>query len=123
MTEEKNVPPIPSVGADEGQPSKTYTPLVAEHQTDYALIYRQTLPRDDWDDVFGGGTLPSHRRAEKKRTPKIGTCLYLSYYAKYKSCKLGVNSVITTQRKKPAIVIPADQQWTDLGQMSKNCLL
>ena len=36
------------------------------------MNHREQEPRDDCDDVFGGGILSSHRRAERKQPPKIG---------------------------------------------------
>ena len=80
----------PSVGADGGQSSKTYTPISAE--TANRFTHRSvvgTPPRDgcdDCDDVFGGGILSSHRRAERKLAPKIGTSLSLSRDIKHKPC-------------------------------------
>ena len=62
-----------SVGADGGQPSKTYTPISAETadrlHSDLSLKPRRATMRDgcdDCDDVFGGGVLPSHRRGGKE---------------------------------------------------------
>ena len=68
----------PSVGADEGQLSKTYTPISVET----ADRLRSELPLkpcratmrdgcDDCDGVFGGGVLPSHRRAERKQLLRL----------------------------------------------------
>ena len=63
----------PSVGADGGQSSKTYTPISEEtadrFRSDLSLKPRRATMRDGCDDcdgVFGGGVLPSHRRGEKK---------------------------------------------------------
>ena len=63
----------PSVGADGGQSSKTYTPISEEtadrFRSDLSLKPRRATMRDGCDDcdgVFGGGFLPSHRRGEKK---------------------------------------------------------
>ena len=63
----------PSVGADGGQPSKTYTPISAETadrlHSELSLKPRRATMRDgcdDCDDDFGGGVLPSHRRGGKE---------------------------------------------------------
>ena len=68
----------PSVGADEGQSSKTYTPISAEtanrFRSDLSLKPRRATMRDGCDDcdgVFGGGVLPSHRRAERKQLLRL----------------------------------------------------
>ena len=68
----------PSVGADEGQPSKTYTPISSETAdrlcSDLSLNPRRATMRDgcdDCDDVFGGGILSSHRRAERKQLLRL----------------------------------------------------
>ena len=68
----ETTPLVPSVGADEGQSSKTYTPISAEtadrFRSDLSLNPRRATMRDgcdDCDDVFGGGVLPSHRRGGK----------------------------------------------------------
>lgn len=64
---------IPSVGADEGQSSKTYTPISVEtadrFRSELSLKPCRATMRDGCDDcdgVFGGGFLPSHRRGGKK---------------------------------------------------------
>ena len=63
----------PSVGADEGQSSKTYTPISEEtanrFRSDLSLKPCDATMRDGCDGcdgVFGGGVLPSHRRGGKK---------------------------------------------------------
>ena len=63
----------PSVGADGGQLSKTYTSISAETadrlHSDLSLKPRRTtMPdgSDDCDDAFGGGVLSSHRRGGKE---------------------------------------------------------
>ena len=65
----------PSVGADEGQSSKTYTPISAEtanrFRSDLSLKPRRATMRDGCDGVFGGGGLPSHRRAERKQRLRL----------------------------------------------------
>ena len=83
----------PSVGEDGGQPSKTYTQISAETAdrlcSDLSLKLRRATMRngcDDCDDVFGGGILSSHRCAERKLAPQIGTSLSLSCDIKHKSC-------------------------------------
>ena len=63
----------PSVGADGGQSSKTYTPILVKTVDRFRSVL-SLKPRcvtmrdgcDDCDGVFGGGFLPSHRRGEKK---------------------------------------------------------
>ena len=74
MTKAKETTALtPSVGADGGQPSKTYTPISAETadrlHSELSLKPRRATMRDGCDDcggVFGGGVLPSHRRGGEK---------------------------------------------------------
>ena len=112
----------PSVGADGGQPSKTYTPISAETanrlRSELSLKSCRATMRDGCDGVFGVVFLSSHRRGGKKGGSgrPSGTWekprLKPSYDIKHKSCKKGVNSVIKTKGKNPAIVIPGGRQWT-----------
>ena len=112
----------PSVGADGGQPSKTYTPISEDtadrFRSDLSLKPRRATMRDGCDGVFGGGsfTVAPSRRGKGGSGRTSGTrekpSLKSSCDIKHKSCKKGVNSVIKTKRKNPAIVIPGGRQWT-----------
>ena len=94
MTEKKKRPPETHLLAQmEGsRPKRTHQFQKKQHtdlRTDLSLNPRRATMRDgcdDCDDVFGGGILSSHRRAERKLAPKIGTSLSLSYDIKPKSC-------------------------------------
>ena len=68
----------PSVGADGGHPSKTYTSIseeTADRFTHRSVV--ETPPRDDARRLrrlrrcFWGGVLPSHRRAERKQLLRL----------------------------------------------------
>lgn len=62
----------PSVGADGGQPSKTYTPISAETanrlRSELSLKSCRATMRDGCDDVFWGGIfIVAPSRREKRR--------------------------------------------------------
>ena len=65
----------PSVGADGGQPSKTYTPISEDtadrFRSDLSLKPHRATMRDGCDGVFGGGSFtvaPSRKERRRQST-------------------------------------------------------